>query len=397
MLRASVEKPAVDLTALRTYRLQRLRTQMIEADVALCVLLNPVSLRYAVDCREYSGFQSRIPTIYAFVPVEGPVVMHGCAHRDYQFVDDYRRPYGLNTFDGGFDLADLARQFAAQAKAFLEELQVSPGTRRVAVEMVNPSVTQAMLQAGLEPCDAESLVERAKSIKSAEEVACMRHSIAVAEHGMRVMQDALEAGVRETELWSIMLQVNAAHDGDWFDGRMLCSGPRTNPWLQEASERVIQDGELVAFDTDMVGPFGYCADLSRTWRCGEGPASAQQRDVYQRAHAEVQQNLTLLEPGRTFREFSERGLIQPDEYIARRYPCIAHGIGMSDEYPKIYYRHDWSNRGYDGTIEANMTLCVESYVGSEHGGEGVKLEEMALVTETGYELLTTYPFESGLL
>ena len=41
--------------------------------------------------------------------------------------------------------------------------------------------------------------------------------------------------------------------------------------------------------------------------------------------------------------------------------------------------------GYDGALEAGMTVCVESYVGEVGGGEGVKLEEQALITEIGAE------------
>jgi len=40
---------------------------------------------------------------------------------------------------------------------------------------------------------------------------------------------------------------------------------------------------------------------------------------------------------------------------------------------------------------------VEAFVGSEHGGEGVKLEEMVVVKDGGCEVLTTFPFEHELL
>ena len=43
-----------------------------------------------------------------------------------------------------------------------------------------------------------------------------------------------------------------------------------------------------------------------------------------------------------------------------------------------------------------MTLCVESFIGDEAGGEGVKLEEHCLVTEDGLEVLSQYPFEAAL-
>lgn len=44
-----------------------------------------------------------------------------------------------------------------------------------------------------------------------------------------------------------------------------------------------------------------------------------------------------------------------------------------------------------------MTLCVESYIGASDGTEGVKLEQQVLVTESGTELLSRYPFDEGLL
>ena len=49
------------------------------------------------------------------------------------------------------------------------------------------------------------------------------------------------------------------------------------------------------------------------------------------------------------------------------------------------------------SFEPGMTICVESYIGEEGGGEGVKLEQQLLVTETGTELLSTFPFEDGLM
>lgn len=52
---------------------------------------------------------------------------------------------------------------------------------------------------------------------------------------------------------------------------------------------------------------------------------------------------------------------------------------------------------YDARLEANMTLCIESYVGPEEGGEGVKLEEQVLITEDGVETLSHSPLEQDWL
>ena len=70
---------------------------------------------------------------------------------------------------------------------------------------------------------------------------------------------------------------------------------------------------------------------------------------------------------------------------------------MTDEYPKIYYRDDWDQFGYDGVIEEGTVLCIESFTGSDKGGPGVKLEEMVQVTESGCEPMSSYPYESCFL
>jgi Xaa-Pro aminopeptidase len=238
--------------------------------------------------------------------------------------------------------------------------------------------------------DAEGIVELARSRKLPEEFDAIRYAVAVAELAIERMRDELRPGITENQLFAILHQTNIAHDGDWIDGRMLCSGPRTNPWYQEASARPIEDGDMVAFDTDMIGPNGYCADISRTWVCGDAPTPAQ-NDLYQRAREEIDHNTSLLEVGVSFGDLSDKSYRQPEEFVANRYACVFHGVGMSDEFPKIPYPQDWHWTGYDGELEEGTVLCVESYVGAEGGTEGVKLEQMVQVTSNGVVPISTSP------
>ena len=76
---------------------------------------------------------------------------------------------------------------------------------------------------------------------------------------------------------------------------------------------------------------------------------------------------------------------------------VLHGVGLCDEYPAIYYPQDQAAIGYDHTLEPGMILSVESYVGVVGGREGVKLEQMILLTEDGVEDLTSYPFDERLV
>ena len=207
----------------------------------------------------------------------------------------------------------------------------------------------------------------------------------------------MKPGVTELQLWGLLNYTNLANNGDWHDGRMLASGSRINPWLQEASPRRIEAGDLVGFDTDMIGPYGYFADISRTLFCGPGKPSKRQTEVYRLAAAEIEHNLGLVKPGVSFMEFQEQAFPVPEEYCENAYACIVHAVGMCDEYPRINPPHRGPNP-YDGILEAGMVLCIESYMGAVgETGVGVKLEQQVLVTDDGYELLSHYPLEEELM
>jgi Xaa-Pro aminopeptidase len=108
------------------------------------------------------------------------------------------------------------------------------------------------------------------------------------------MRAALQPGITENELWAILAYTNIAMGGEWLECRLLTSGQRTNPWLQEASDKVVKAGELVAFDTDMIGNFGYCADISRTYLCEPERPTAKQCELYRLAFDELHHNMALL-------------------------------------------------------------------------------------------------------
>ena len=57
----------------------------------------------------------------------------------------------------------------------------------------------------------------------------------------------------------------------------------------------------------------------------------------------------------------------------------------------------FESSGHDGECQARMIFCIESYVGSAGGREGVKLEQQILVTDSGYELLSDMGFDEELV
>ncbi len=385
--------PEINFDALYRYRLARIKLQLNKADAACCLIVNPVSLRYAVDYRTYGLFQSHIPTTYLLIPQDGPVVLYA-AYGTAPGVDRTETGHALSFFDGGKNLTEAANALADDLLRYLSELGTD--NRKVAIEYVNPSITAALQQAGLEVIDGVAITEQARLIKSAEEITCMKWAIKVAQHGIAQVQKAIRPGVSELQLWALLNYTNLANNGDWHEGRMLASGTRINPWLQEASARKIASGDLVGFDTDMVGPFGYFADVSRTMHCGPTQPTRRQRQLYQLAVTEVQHNMALVKPGITLKEFQKDAWPIPQEFQQNAYTCICHAVGMCDEYPRINPIHR-GETPYNDTIQAGMVLCIESYIGAIGERDGVKLEQQVLVTDDGCELLSTYPLDDALM
>lgn len=388
---------AAKLSEMYSYRLERIRLAMHQHNISLCILSNPISMRYAVNFDEYLMFQSHIPTAYLFIPIEGDVTLFGASQSDHANVERYEKSRFATPFDGGLDLTSHCTKLVTDIEQFIYQNQLHQHSSSIALERMSPLVSQLLIAKGYRLTDGETLVESAKLIKHPTELECIRHSIAVAEYGIQLMYQAMLPGITENQLWSVIHQVNSAHGGDWIEGKMLASGPRTNPWLQEASHRVIEVGDMVAFDTDMIGPMGYLADISRSWICGGGAGTQAQRDAYRHAYDEIHHNMALIRPGVRFAELSDKAFSRATEYREQRYVCAFHGAGLSDEYPKIYYQEDWQDNGFPGELSENMVLCVESYSGVKGGTDGVKLEEMVRVTENGYEKLSTYPYATELL
>ncbi len=389
----------IDLVKVRAWRLKRLRQQMASRDIAACILLDAVNIRYASGARNMQVFSSRNPARYLLVSADRVILYEftGCMHLadGLETIDEVRPAITASFVAAGEDIPARERQWSRETAATLREL-VGEGCR-IGVERINAGAVQALAAEGFLLVDAQAAVERARAIKSAEEIKCVRASLHATERAVARLRASIKPGITENALWSVMHQAVIEQNGDYCETRLLNSGPRTNPWFQECGTRLIQANELVALDTDVVGCYGYYSDFSRTFHVGPARPTAAQRRLYRLAHEQVHHNMDILYPGMSFREYSEKAWRIPRRYHANRYYLSAHGVGMTGEYPYLYHRADYADAGYDGIIEPGMTLCVESYIGADGGAEGVKLEQQVRITRNGVELLSRFPFEEALL
>lgn len=381
----------------RAWRLQRLRDQIPAHDCAALLLYNPVNIRYAFDYTNMQIWSTREATRYGLIFADGPCVMHeykGAEHLVHNGagVDEVRpaTTWLYMIFDR--DAERQARQWAAEIDDLLR--QHGGGNRRLAVDKLDPLGLRALEALGIEVIDGQALTEQARCIKSPDEIELMRWALQVAERGLWRMRQASVPGVTENEVWAELHHENIRSGGEWFDARLLSSGPRTNPWYQEASDRVIVEGEMISFDTDMVGPFGYCADISRSWTCGLVHMNPVQRGLYRLALDQVQHNTAILQAGLSFAEFDARSWRVPDLHQPFSYGLALHGVGLVDEWPVIplHMFTDDHFRARGGQFEEGMVVCVESLMAAP-GTESIKLETQVLITRDGPVRLDRFPWE----
>jgi Xaa-Pro aminopeptidase len=244
---------------------------------------------------------------------------------------------------------------------------------------------EALKRLGIKTFQGQAVTEIARSIKGPDEILAMKCAMHSCEIAMAQMQQALRPGMTENDLWAILQTENIRHGGEWIETQILSSSPRTNPWFQECGPRIMEEGDLVAFDADLVGVYGMCCDISRTWLCGDHEPTAEQKRIYTHAYNQIIRNKELFRPGLSFYEFTLNADLAAEEFRHNRYGVLAHGVGLCDEYPSIYFPEDYPATGYDGVFLPGMMICVETYCGALGGREGVKLEQQLLVTESGIE------------
>lgn len=393
---------AADATRHRLFieRQERLRATMRALDAEVVLICDPINILYATGASNMAVFTTRTPARYLLLFAEGPSVLFDYVGGEHlaehlPTVTEVRCAHGLcHVSTNGFverESAAMAADIAALVRDHLGHLD------RLAIDRFPFQAVDALRAAGFVLTDADPVFATARRVKLPLELEYMREAMSRVEAATTAFEQHLRPGITEAEAWSRFHQPFIASCGHYTVTRLMQSGPRTFPYFQECSERVIAAGDLVCLDTDTIGFEGYAVDFSRTFLAGDGAATAEQRRLYGRAREQLDHNLALLGPGVTFEHAARNAWPVPDEHQASRYYTLGHGLGLSGEFPNLpFTTPETVEYPLDDVFEPGMVFCVESYVGSAVSGQGVKLEDQVLITSTGVEVMSTIPFDARL-
>lgn len=211
------------------------------------------------------------------------------------------------------------------------------------------------------------------------ELQLMRHATRITDEAIRGIIPMIQPGTTELDIASEITRHMVRHGGI-ARFVVVTSGERSSRVDAYASRKSLQTGDLVRLDIGCTVD-GYCSDMARTFSVGM--PSAEQQGRYDALLAGEQAEVSALRPGVRARDVYEiametvrRGALP--EY--QRNHC-GHGIGLrSHEFPLI-------GPTSDTVLEPGMVFCVETPY-YELGWGGMMVEDTAIITPTGHELLS---------
>ena len=388
-----------NLAEMREFRLKRLVNEINKRKLGGVLLFDPLNIRYATDTTNMQLWNTHNPFRACLILANGHIVLWDYDKSELlckfnPLVKEVRSGASMFYFSKGDNVKKSADEFSKQLDDIIKS---HVKNKNLAIDKIMPHGLRAIEHKGYITFDGEELMEHTRSIKGPEEIKAMKCAIHSCEMSVKKMEEKVIPGMSENEVWAILHYENIIRGGEWIETRLLTSGPRTNPWFQECGPRIIQNNEILAFDTDLIGAYGFCSDISRTWFVGNGSPLTEMKDDYKIAYDHIMENMNLLKPGISFKELSFSGHALPQKYQKQKYSCKMHGVGLCDEWPLISYPDKYEEFAFDYVLKPGMTLCVEALVSRENGDFSIKLEDQVLITENGFENLTKYHFDQKLM
>ncbi|WP_171468099.1 aminopeptidase P family protein [Cellulosimicrobium sp. 72-3] len=214
-----------------------------------------------------------------------------------------------------------------------------------------------------------------RAVKDAAEVERLAAAGAAADAAFADVLGVAFAGRRERDVAADLDRFLREHGHEQVDFTLVCSGPNGADPHHDASDRVIEPGDLVVLDFGGLRD-GYGSDTSRTVLVAGGTDDAladQQREVYDVVRRAQQAGVDAVRPGATCQDVDRaaRAVIVDAGYGEQFVHRTGHGIGTTTHEPPYMVE------GEDRPIEPGMCFSVEPGVYLP-GRFGVRIEDIVV-------------------
>ncbi len=270
----------------------------------------------------------------------------------------------------------------------IRELLASEGIQKLSVHREAMSLGEyARLQEALDGVSIDGsgqladLMEELRSRKDEGEIACHRKAQEITDHTFDHICGYIRPGRSEIDVAreiGVTLTVLGSDDKNF--NFIVASGPNGSLPHGFATNRLIKEGDLVTMDFGAVRG-GYLADMTRTVAVGK--VNEEQRKVYETVKEAQKRAFDAIRPGAVCREVDQaaRSYIYSQGYEG----CFTHGLGHSvgvevHENPRF-------NEVCTDRLREGIVITVEPGIYLK-GRLGVRIEDMIVIRENGFENLT---------
>ena len=232
----------------------------------------------------------------------------------------------------------------------------------------------------------KNLVEDFRLIKKKNEIVKIKKAAQITDATFNDILKIIKVGLREREI---------AHKIEYFLREkgaersafeiIVVSGKRTSLPHGKPSDKRIEKGDFLLMDFGACYE-GYNADLTRTIILGK--IKKKQQEIYDLVCQAQDSAFKMLKGGVScsFIDRKARNVIKKAGLGKFFGHNLGHGIGKAVHEAPFLAPHN------DSSLKPGMVVTIEPAVYIPQWG-GVRMEEMALITEKGYELLTKAPKE----
>ncbi len=199
--------------------------------------------------------------------------------------------------------------------------------------------------------------------------------------------DYAKPGMAEKELESYILKliIDAGVGGPSFEP-IVVSGPNTSKPHGKATDRVIQEGELITIDMGIIYK-GFCSDMTRTFSLG-AIKDEEASKIWDMVLEATEACTELVKPGANCADVHNKAVEIFTKYGYEKYfpHGLGHGLGV-----EIHDKPAFNSKAKNDFLKPGMVMTVEPglYISGKYG---CRLENAVLVTEDGYEVLNKVPF-----
>lgn len=266
--------------------------------------------------------------------------------------------------------------------------------RVLSVDYHMPAVHALNAQAivpGSELTLAGETIAQLRMRKSGDEVAALAAAGAAIDRVQRRIGEWLRPGRTENEVAADIAAAIVAEGHERPDFVIVGSGPNGASPHHEASDRVIEPGDVVVVDIGGPMPSGYFSDCTRTYLAGPGAGGAVPErvlEVYEIVRRAQAAGVAAVRPGVTAEsvDAAARAVIDAAGYGEYFITRTGHGIGLE------VHEHPYMVAGNAIALEEGMAFSVEPgiYLPGEFG---VRIEDIVVVGESGPRLMNNAPTE----